>query len=189
MRIRSVAISAALAVLAAAPATTTAGVAFSIQDLGEAGGVRSLEVLATNTGADDVWINAFSFALRGDDVNFLLATVETTTSPYIFAGHSFIEDLLGPDALGFPDFQDPAIYRGADFYLEPDGHAVLAAGATASLGRVVYEATSASFRVSLLGPPDTEVVYVAPPAVPEPSALASGLAAAAAAAMLRRRAA
>lgn len=184
---RPFAIAGMLAVVA--PAAALAGVTFSIDDLGDVGGgARALEVLVRNDGAGEVRINAFSFALEGTGVDFLKTTTATTAAPYVFAGHSFTEISLGLDDLGFLD--PNGVYRALDLYDDPaDGFAVLAAGGTLSLGRVFYDATATDHHVTLLGAPDTEVNFVPPTAVPEPSAIVTGLAAAAAglAGVIRRR--
>jgi hypothetical protein len=147
-----------------------ADVDFSIQadtlnpaqgDVGDA-----FDVLLTNTGPNPIDIGAFSFGVFTTDtgITFTEADLNTEVSPYIFAGDSFYQILVGTTVISIPAPvllpALPAQYLIAGDTTADATDVVVLSGETVDLGTVLFDvsptATPGDFTVLFTDSPTSQ---------------------------------
>jgi hypothetical protein len=117
-------------------------------------GADGFDVVLTNTGSS-ITVASFNFEVSVTTPNITLtgASFSTVADPYIFAGHSFDQDILTP--LNFTSGQT---LDANDTYDVPGSGVTLTNGESLSLGYVMFSvansATAGPFAVSFTGTPN-----------------------------------
>jgi len=202
MRLRSLptmtaaAMVAALALLAPSPSRADLIVTFRSVTVAANSTGNTTDVILTNSGPAAVTVGGFSFQIRATaaGINFTAATIDTTSAPYIFNGHS----LFGPTI----NTTSGATLIASDDYDVAGSGVMVAAGATVGLGHVSFNVGTESGSVTFGPYPATSLAdasgnnipittliggTITVTSVPEPSSLAGLLSALPAAAWLTRR--
>jgi hypothetical protein len=144
---------AAILLLAGVAAPARADLILTVESVTVSAGSSddALDVTLTNTGPSAVSIGGFSFELTTSfEITFTLANISTSTSPYIFVGHSLFGPVISTTGPG-------QTLDASDVYDVAGSGTTVASGATVGLGQVLFNVGGATgqFAVTLAGYPLT----------------------------------